>query len=137
MPSSWTPHQWLPRHELHRCLAAPRSAKATHVLERAWRRVLRRIGALDGVPDAWASRPYGANPNLTLPHLDRPERIVEERPIPSAERLRPRPRKHTAAHDDGPDPDEAMAGPRTRADAEYLALVDRCHDWTRQSAHHP
>src|SRR5262245_27860579 len=126
----------LTRHEFQRRVAPAFRPEPAHVLARSGRRVLLGVAPLDRVADAFAAHRHGTDANRAFAHLHRAERIVEERAIPAAGLLHPRPREHAAADDDRPDADEAMIGARAGADCENPALVDRGDDLLRKSAWH-
>ena len=125
------------RHKLHRRVASSRRAKATDVFHRSRRLVLDSIGAVDGVAKTLAACTDGPSSNLPRADLNRSQRIFQERSIPSARFLRPRPGEDTIRDDNSPDPDETMARPGTRPDPQDLALIDRCQDRPREPNRHP
>jgi len=118
----------LPRQKLHRRLTPPAGAEAAYVRDGTRCRILLRVGLIDGVANAFTSRTDGSNWNLPLPHLDRTERVLEERSIPPPRLLGPRAAKNAPLDDNSPDPNEAMPGPGAGPDSEDRALVNGRHE---------
>jgi hypothetical protein len=117
----------LPRHELHRGVPPPLGPKPAHILQRGRRPVLVGVGALDFVADSGTVNADGTDPDLPIAHLKRPERIVEECPVPAVLPPHPRSGKHAAVDHHSPNSNEPMVRPRAGPDSQDHALVNRFH----------
>jgi hypothetical protein len=91
------------------------------VLQRAWGIVFFYVSAIDGIPQALVSDPYGANGDYVACHFDCAAGVLKKRPVPTVSFHAPRPNEHAIVHRNKPDTDEsvlALAG----SDAETFGL---------------
>src|SRR6185295_17414515 len=114
----------LQRYELRGGLAAPLAPEPAGVVQRGLGVVFLEVGAVHHVAQPLAARLDGSDLERAAAagHLQRADRIHQERAPPAARLQRPRAYEHTAFGDDRPDADEPVRG-SAGADAEVLAVA--------------